>query len=286
LAARTANRSGARRSRTSSRAGAARSSSPSSPSTSWRPAPGSAATWTARCCTRCACRSATGRRRTAGTTSRARSRRNYAPTIPVPTTCSRTRDAAVPGQHAVEAMRCGVADVARLLFGYERPEIEAFRKAVGQFRADLPGVLAAPRDDDRARVAGRVGIRRRRGRVPRARAQPPTPPSPAPPCSAGAVISPTGRLPSHGSTSRSRRRMIRSPGVGTQVHACQAYHSGARAPKLFSARSAGRRRVALRCADGVCARMPAGYGGPWRTQKTPRSLKLRGAVDFLTNVGG
>jgi hypothetical protein len=54
-------------------------------------------------------------------------------------------------QHGQEVMRCGVEDVAalerllKLFFGYERPEIEAFRKAVEQFKADLPAVLDALR---------------------------------------------------------------------------------------------------------------------------------------------
>ena len=48
-------------------------------------------------------------------------------------------------------MRCGVEDVVqlekllKLFFGYERPEIEAFRKAVEQFKTDLPAVLEALR---------------------------------------------------------------------------------------------------------------------------------------------
>jgi predicted helicase len=54
-------------------------------------------------------------------------------------------------QHGQEVMRCGVEDVAqlekllKLFFGYERPEIEAFRKAVTQFKTDLPAVLEALR---------------------------------------------------------------------------------------------------------------------------------------------
>lgn len=55
-------------------------------------------------------------------------------------------------QNGGEVMRCGVEDVAqlgkllRLFFGYERPEIEAFRKAVEQFKTDLPAVLTALRE--------------------------------------------------------------------------------------------------------------------------------------------
>ncbi len=63
-------------------------------------------------------------------------------------------------------MRCGddghggAAKLLDLFFGYERPEIAEFRKAVEQFKADLPAVLDALRDmiDD--------GLRRQR-RVPR-----------------------------------------------------------------------------------------------------------------------
>jgi len=55
--------------------------------------------------------------------------------------------AAVLIQHGQEVMRCDVDNVAqlekllKLFFGYERPEIEAFRKAVEQFKTDLPAVL-------------------------------------------------------------------------------------------------------------------------------------------------
>ncbi|MDA8128658.1 MAG: N-6 DNA methylase [Betaproteobacteria bacterium] len=54
-------------------------------------------------------------------------------------------------QHGEEVMRCAVDDVVqlekllRLFFGYERPEIEAFRKAVEQFKLDLPAVLESLR---------------------------------------------------------------------------------------------------------------------------------------------
>ena len=49
-------------------------------------------------------------------------------------------------------IRCGVDDPAQLqrllelFFGYERAEIAEFRKAVEQFKADLPAVLGALRD--------------------------------------------------------------------------------------------------------------------------------------------
>jgi predicted helicase len=54
-------------------------------------------------------------------------------------------------QHGQEVMRCFVDDVVglekllKLFFAYERPEIEAFRKAVEQFKEDLPDVLDALR---------------------------------------------------------------------------------------------------------------------------------------------
>jgi predicted helicase len=54
-------------------------------------------------------------------------------------------------QHGQEVMRCFVDDVVglekllKLFFAYERPEIEAFRKAVEQFKEDLPAVLEALR---------------------------------------------------------------------------------------------------------------------------------------------
>jgi len=54
-------------------------------------------------------------------------------------------------QHGEEVMRCGVEEVDKLeklltrFFSYERPEVEAFRKAVEQFKTDLPAVLEALR---------------------------------------------------------------------------------------------------------------------------------------------
>jgi hypothetical protein len=54
-------------------------------------------------------------------------------------------------QHGQEVIRCFVDDVIglekllKLFFAYERPEIEAFRKAVEQFKQDLPAVLDALR---------------------------------------------------------------------------------------------------------------------------------------------
>jgi len=55
-------------------------------------------------------------------------------------------------QHGEEVVRCFVDDVKGLekllglFFAYERPEIEAFRKAVEQFKLDLPAVLEALRE--------------------------------------------------------------------------------------------------------------------------------------------
>jgi predicted helicase len=55
-------------------------------------------------------------------------------------------------QSKQEVMRCGVQDPAQLqrllelFFGYEREEIADFRKAVKQFKTDLPEVLKALRD--------------------------------------------------------------------------------------------------------------------------------------------
>ncbi|WP_082637640.1 type ISP restriction/modification enzyme [Bradyrhizobium retamae] len=55
-------------------------------------------------------------------------------------------------QHGQEVMRCGVDDVENLnkllelFFGYQRPEIADFRKAIEQFKFDLPAVLKALRE--------------------------------------------------------------------------------------------------------------------------------------------
>lgn len=54
-------------------------------------------------------------------------------------------------QHGQEVMRCPVDDTValekllKLFFGYERPEIADFRRAVEQFKTDLPAVLTALR---------------------------------------------------------------------------------------------------------------------------------------------
>lgn len=61
-------------------------------------------------------------------------------------------ETAVLWQNRVEVMRCRMTDVEtlerllNLFFGYQRPEIAQFRRAVEQFKTDLPAVLAALRD--------------------------------------------------------------------------------------------------------------------------------------------
>jgi predicted helicase len=55
-------------------------------------------------------------------------------------------------QNRVEVMRCSMTDtkelerLLNLFFGYERPEIAEFRRAVTQFQTDLPAILQALRD--------------------------------------------------------------------------------------------------------------------------------------------
>ena len=59
---------------------------------------------------------------------------------------------AVLWQNRAEVMRCDMKDGAalekllKLFFGYQRPEIAQFRRAVEQFKTDLPAVLDALRD--------------------------------------------------------------------------------------------------------------------------------------------
>ena len=61
-------------------------------------------------------------------------------------------DTAVLIQNRQEVLRCSMQDtealerLLKLFFSYERPEIAQFRKAVEQFKADLPHVLAALRE--------------------------------------------------------------------------------------------------------------------------------------------
>lgn len=67
-------------------------------------------------------------------------------------------------QHRQEAFRCKMADTEDLLkllnlfFGYERQEIAEFRKAVEQFKADLPHVLEALRDKISGAYSGNAGF--------------------------------------------------------------------------------------------------------------------------------
>lgn len=69
-------------------------------------------------------------------------------------------------QHGEEVMRCGVEDtphlekLLKLFFSYERPEIEAFRKAVDQFKTDLPAVVEALRAMIERAYKGEAGFRK------------------------------------------------------------------------------------------------------------------------------
>ena len=68
-------------------------------------------------------------------------------------------------QHREEVMRCAVDDVKalekllKLFFAFERAEIADFRKAVAQFKADLPAVLQALRDMIESQHAGNAAFR-------------------------------------------------------------------------------------------------------------------------------
>ncbi|HJP97814.1 MAG TPA: type ISP restriction/modification enzyme [Rhodanobacteraceae bacterium] len=68
-------------------------------------------------------------------------------------------------QNRREVMRCAVDDVEKLqrvlelFFGYERPEIAEFRKAVEQFKADLPAVCEALRGMIEKAHADNAGFR-------------------------------------------------------------------------------------------------------------------------------
>ncbi|MEO8124558.1 MAG: type ISP restriction/modification enzyme [Burkholderiales bacterium] len=69
-------------------------------------------------------------------------------------------------QHREEVMRCAVDDVKalekllKLFFAFERAEIADFRKAVAQFKADLPAVLQALRDMIEAQHQGNAAFRK------------------------------------------------------------------------------------------------------------------------------
>lgn len=68
-------------------------------------------------------------------------------------------------QNRAEVMRCAMADtrdLGRLLalfFGYERPEIAEFRRAVAQFQTDLPAILDALRDRIDTAYRGNPGFK-------------------------------------------------------------------------------------------------------------------------------
>jgi predicted helicase len=69
-------------------------------------------------------------------------------------------------QHRNEVMRCDVTDVKalekllKLFFGFERAEIADFRKAVEQFKTDLPAVLDALRSMIEGQHAGNAAFRK------------------------------------------------------------------------------------------------------------------------------
>ena len=68
-------------------------------------------------------------------------------------------------QAANEVMRCDMTDTAqlekllKLFFGFERPEIADFRRAVEQFKADLPAVLKGLREMIEAQHQGNAAFR-------------------------------------------------------------------------------------------------------------------------------
>jgi N-6 DNA Methylase len=68
-------------------------------------------------------------------------------------------------QNRQEVIRCGVDDPSQLqrllelFFGYERAEVAEFRKAVAQFKADLPAVLGALRDMIEGQLQGNATFR-------------------------------------------------------------------------------------------------------------------------------
>ncbi|CAD5373209.1 hypothetical protein RA210_U30121 [Rubrivivax sp. A210] len=68
-------------------------------------------------------------------------------------------------QAGAEVLRCDMTDTARLeqllklFFGFERPEIAGFRRAVEQFKTDLPAVLKGLREMIEAQHAGNAAFR-------------------------------------------------------------------------------------------------------------------------------
>lgn len=75
-------------------------------------------------------------------------------------------ETAVLVQNRQEVMRASMVDTAALLklvtlfFSYERAEIAEFRKAVEQFKADLPAVLSALRERIDEAYAGNAAFRK------------------------------------------------------------------------------------------------------------------------------
>lgn len=81
-----------------------------------------------------------------------RSQPSCAAVIPKTTLIFEGSTQAILVQEKAEISRCPVDDVKalekllNLFFRYERPEIAEFRKAVEQFKADLPAVIEALRE--------------------------------------------------------------------------------------------------------------------------------------------
>lgn len=75
-------------------------------------------------------------------------------------------DIAVLWQNRVEVLRCKMTDTDKLekllslFFAYQRPEIAQFRRAVEQFKTDLPAVLTALRDKIDDAYAGNVEFKK------------------------------------------------------------------------------------------------------------------------------
>ena len=112
------------------------------------------ATSTARCCTRCACRSAIGRRRTRTTISTPKSNKKFGAAIRRTNIIFEDSHDAVLIQNQQEVMRCGVDDTTALeklldlFFGYERPEIAAIPQGGRAVQGrSAGGARSAARDD-------------------------------------------------------------------------------------------------------------------------------------------
>jgi hypothetical protein len=91
-------------------------------------------------------------------------------------------------QNKQRVMRCGVEEpgqlqnLLELFFGYERAEIADFRKAVVQFKDDLPEVLKALRDMIDRAEGNNEKFRKESLRFPNTRRKRSTPASPPPMC--------------------------------------------------------------------------------------------------------